>query len=294
MTEKKLKVMRAAIKLFSEKGYHATSMQEIANNAEVSKGLLYKYFESKDSLLINVFKHNHDNMVERAKYIDIDATLTPKEKLKKIIEVEFEGVLHNEDYFNLLTKSLLIENNKHMQPFFKQVRSEMLDWHQEILLKVYGEEIRPIIWDMVMVLQGMLKEYVSFIMQEKQYLSSEDVSNIIVDNMDAVIQIRKGKSPVISDVHMEHCMLKTNQELLTIHEQLKQIITKLKHVVRVKKPCTVNHKDVYHTIQLFEKEIEQETPRFFLLKALFYFLDEHLIESEEVAFLGNLLDELDE
>ena len=43
-------ILDAALELFSEKGYHRVSMQEIAEKAEFAVGTLYKFFKNKDAL----------------------------------------------------------------------------------------------------------------------------------------------------------------------------------------------------------------------------------------------------
>ncbi|NJO78936.1 MAG: TetR/AcrR family transcriptional regulator [Cyanobacteria bacterium RM1_2_2] len=44
-------ILQTALSLFCEKGYHSTSIEEIARQAEISKGLLYHYFKSKADVL---------------------------------------------------------------------------------------------------------------------------------------------------------------------------------------------------------------------------------------------------
>lgn len=46
----KEEILAAALKLFSERGFHNVSMQEIAAQAEFATGTLYKFFESKEAL----------------------------------------------------------------------------------------------------------------------------------------------------------------------------------------------------------------------------------------------------
>jgi AcrR family transcriptional regulator len=46
----KREIMDAALRLFSEKGYHNVSMEEIAKEAEFSVGTLYNFFKSKEEL----------------------------------------------------------------------------------------------------------------------------------------------------------------------------------------------------------------------------------------------------
>jgi TetR/AcrR family transcriptional regulator, cholesterol catabolism regulator len=52
-------VMDAAIAVMSERGYSATSVQEIADRVGVLKGSLYHYFTSKEELLFRVLSESH-------------------------------------------------------------------------------------------------------------------------------------------------------------------------------------------------------------------------------------------
>jgi AcrR family transcriptional regulator len=44
-------ILKTALSLFCDKGYYATSIEAIAKQAQVSKGLLYHYFKSKTEVL---------------------------------------------------------------------------------------------------------------------------------------------------------------------------------------------------------------------------------------------------
>ena len=48
--EKKQRIKDTAVKLMSEKGYHSTSSNEIAKEADVSIGTFYSYFSDKKAL----------------------------------------------------------------------------------------------------------------------------------------------------------------------------------------------------------------------------------------------------
>lgn len=68
------RILDAALKLFSEKGFNGTTVQEIADAAEVSKALIYYNFESKDAILLeilNTFKGEFIKVFEKI-YIKSD------------------------------------------------------------------------------------------------------------------------------------------------------------------------------------------------------------------------------
>ncbi|MGN1279241.1 MAG: TetR/AcrR family transcriptional regulator, partial [Limosilactobacillus sp.] len=52
----KKKVLTTALKLFSSNGFHATTTAKIAKQAGVSEGTIYKYFSSKNDLLVKLLQ----------------------------------------------------------------------------------------------------------------------------------------------------------------------------------------------------------------------------------------------
>ena len=50
-TEKRQRILDSALMVFSQKGYHGASISSIATEAKISKGLIYNYFHSKESIL---------------------------------------------------------------------------------------------------------------------------------------------------------------------------------------------------------------------------------------------------
>ncbi len=50
-TDKRADIMRAALELIAERGFHGSPMAEIAGKAGVAAGTIYRYFDSKDALI---------------------------------------------------------------------------------------------------------------------------------------------------------------------------------------------------------------------------------------------------
>jgi AcrR family transcriptional regulator len=50
--QRRAEILEAALALFSSKGFHDTTMEEVANAAGVAKGTIYLYFQSKEHLLL--------------------------------------------------------------------------------------------------------------------------------------------------------------------------------------------------------------------------------------------------
>ena len=56
MNDRKQHVVNKAHQLFIDKGFQATSIQDILDYSGISKGTFYNYFSSKNELLIAIFK----------------------------------------------------------------------------------------------------------------------------------------------------------------------------------------------------------------------------------------------
>jgi len=83
--EKRDRILRAAVKIFSRKGFFNSKVSEIARAAEVADGTIYLYFRNKDDLLISLFEEKMGEVVAdvRRRIADGGNAL---EKLKIFIE----------------------------------------------------------------------------------------------------------------------------------------------------------------------------------------------------------------
>lgn len=54
--EKRKQILHAAFRALSEQGYDAVTLQTIADHAEVSKGVVHYYFESKEAVLVELLE----------------------------------------------------------------------------------------------------------------------------------------------------------------------------------------------------------------------------------------------
>jgi AcrR family transcriptional regulator len=60
-------ILQAALALFQERGYEATTMRAIADRAGVSLGSSYHYFPSKEHLVLEFYRHTHELHAEAVK-----------------------------------------------------------------------------------------------------------------------------------------------------------------------------------------------------------------------------------
>jgi AcrR family transcriptional regulator len=80
------RIARAAVSLFIKKGFHQTSIREIADASRMSMGLLYRYISSKDDVLSLAYEQIHKENLEGISSAKMEKSRNPREKLKKSME----------------------------------------------------------------------------------------------------------------------------------------------------------------------------------------------------------------
>jgi AcrR family transcriptional regulator len=95
--ERREQVYAAALHLFREKGYHATSMQDIAAAVGLYKGSLYHYIGGKQDLLVQVFERAMSTLLADVEGIAADTSLRPSTQLRLIVAAHVEAVASNLD-----------------------------------------------------------------------------------------------------------------------------------------------------------------------------------------------------
>ncbi|WP_414468669.1 TetR/AcrR family transcriptional regulator [Methanobacterium sp. ACI-7] len=63
----KKKIIKAAVNIFSNKGFHKSTMDEIAGEVGVSKATLYTYFKNKEAILKEIWELSSENILDLKK-----------------------------------------------------------------------------------------------------------------------------------------------------------------------------------------------------------------------------------
>jgi AcrR family transcriptional regulator len=88
-------ILRAAIAVMAEKGYHGTSVRDIAVRAGLSPGALYYHFESKQELLATIMERGIEELLRRTRAALAEAGDDPAARLGAIVRTHV--LFHLED-----------------------------------------------------------------------------------------------------------------------------------------------------------------------------------------------------
>jgi TetR/AcrR family transcriptional regulator, cholesterol catabolism regulator len=94
-------IVQAAAQIFREKGYHATSMQDIADAVHLQKASLYHHITSKQEILLEILNHARDRTTTEIGAV-VDSDLTPTEKLRLALRAYTRILIEDRDLASVL------------------------------------------------------------------------------------------------------------------------------------------------------------------------------------------------
>jgi TetR/AcrR family transcriptional regulator, cholesterol catabolism regulator len=96
VVDSRQEILRTAARLFQQRGYAATSMNDVAAALKLSKGGLYHHFQSKDEILYEIMNHAMEITQERV-LNPVRGIADPEERLRALIRLHIEVVLSPRD-----------------------------------------------------------------------------------------------------------------------------------------------------------------------------------------------------
>ncbi len=130
------RLLESAKILFSQKGYYATSVEDIVESAGFSKGTFYFYFKSKEELFKSLVEEMHLNIVKRLEsFLERDIPL--EDALIEHTKVFLEDIYQNRHIAQIFLFQLVGTNEEFRELYYTKV-SHL----REILTKMVDRAIQ--------------------------------------------------------------------------------------------------------------------------------------------------------
>jgi AcrR family transcriptional regulator len=270
----KQKIMESAMRHFSEKGYGATSIQEIADDCGIAKGSLYKFFQSKEDLLIELHYEQQKCFYDEIDRIRTDQAFSLREAFIKETEYHFEFFMQNK--FIMREIKEMSSTSGKSAPFILQLRSKLLSNCKEGLLVYLGKEMEPNIWDMVAIYTGIMREFMILLVFENMLLHIKEVAIFIVDRMEEMSSNihHKQPKPILKDAIMNEIIDCGAENSLSVAEYRTSLLQTL--CTTIMELTTTNYRktELQEAVALLREQFDNKQPKAVMVKALLNFLGE--------------------
>ncbi len=134
VVDSRQEILRTAARLFQQRGYDATSMNDVAAALKLSKGGLYHHFQSKDEILYEIMNHAMEITQERV-LNPVRGIADPEQRLRALIRLHIEVVLSPRDR----EITVMLHENHPLPPTLRKRINSRKKEYVHFLEKLVGE-----------------------------------------------------------------------------------------------------------------------------------------------------------
>jgi AcrR family transcriptional regulator len=284
MNSRKMHVIQKAHQLFLDKGFQATSIQDILDYSGISKGTFYNYFSSKNELLISIFKTLHEKMESERNKLLIGQSPSSLEVFTQQIELQMN--MNRTNKLVALFEEVLVSNDPELKQFIREGQLRMVDWIFGRFIEIFGEDKKPYLLDCAVMFLGILHHNVKYYTKFFEFSSS---INPVVRY--SVERIRKVVEEVSStgDYLLKPELIENRyrqRDHGNVHILCKSILTLKKSIIQEEQNDCM---DLLDFIQ--EEMVHSKEPRKFLIESALHSLSKciEFMDAKEFENLEKLI-----
>lgn len=275
MNPKKQQIINAAHYLFIKKGYNASSIQDILDEAGISKGTFYNYFTSKSECLIALMESIAEDI--RAARISIAFGESPSDPDLFAKQLAIRIRMNHEKNLFSLYESIFYSQDEELKAFGKSQYILELQWLSSRIIDLFGEKARPYALENAAIANGALQQLMHvWRFGTEQQLPLNELTDYIVHRMKQAIevQLKDGKRFL-------------SERLLAEHQQLPTLSDSAVHLQEF--AAVAENDDVKQLLTFLSNELIAEQPRIAVLTSVLTSLGK---DTESDAELQMLLEQV--
>lgn len=154
-------IIQNALRLFGEKGVTLTTVDEIAKESGMTKPSLYKYFDSKETLLLESLSNLSEALDREVNKLYRNLELSPGERIVELIATYLRVVLNHNFHtlmFNMLP-ALKNSRDEKIRKAWTELEEKFYLWLEDCIADKYGEDIGKHAMDIIFIAGSILLEY---------------------------------------------------------------------------------------------------------------------------------------
>src|SRR3954462_5634273 len=123
-------VVASARRIFSQKGYHATSIHDIIENADIARGTFYLYFESKRAIFDELLDGLVTTLQAQVKRIEVGAAAPPPvDQMNATVERVLQTLLDNRELPRILLREAVgidVDFDRKLSEFYGRIEAMII------------------------------------------------------------------------------------------------------------------------------------------------------------------------
>jgi TetR/AcrR family transcriptional repressor of multidrug resistance operon len=181
---KRTAILNSTLKLVKEHGFHGAPMSQIARNANVAAGTIYHYFDSKETLIVELYIYTKDKLAE--------AIIAGDQESKTYKERFFQFMINQYNFYINNESALIFLEQYINSPFAKNYpekdsilfKEKVIPFFQYGIDNEYFKNIDSRL--LVPTIKGTLVAAANFSLSENAVYSAEDINEVVTIIWDGI------------------------------------------------------------------------------------------------------------
>lgn len=127
--QRRAQLLAIGAELFARRPYEQVSIEEVADTAQISSGLLYHYFPSKRAFFLAIAEDESAKLLQAS---TPDPALPPLDQLKAGLEIYIDYAVRHPDSFRVVQQAAITDNQE------RRIYQERFTAHRDRILTVLG------------------------------------------------------------------------------------------------------------------------------------------------------------
>ncbi|PLR79843.1 TetR/AcrR family transcriptional regulator [Bacillus canaveralius] len=264
MNDRKQHVIEMAHQLFIDKGFQATSIQDILDYSGISKGTFYNYFSSKNELLIALFKLIYKKMEKNRNELLIGQNPSNIDIFIKQIELQLKTNRTNK--LISLFEEVFFSNDPELKQFIKQGQLRTLRWLFQRFTDIFDDSKKPYLLDCAIMFMGILQQNLKY--HELAHGSNHSVHQVVRYSVERIVrmvdEVAKSGDQLVQPELLENLLPDCRNTDQAFQQELYHTVLVLKKALNHREAQT-KYMELLEFIQ--DELLHSKNPRKFLIES---------------------------
>ena len=175
---KKKHILESAEKLFAVKGFEASTVRDIAEEAGVNLAMISYYFGSKEKMMESLFQERMSNTKLKVQQLLSNEHISPFGKVEIMLDDYIKKVLENQSFYKILLFEQVMKKNPEIIRMLKELKMGYASLFSDLIKEGQKKKVFKKNIDVVLALNTMTGTVTQIIINKEHYCEFNNLEKL--------------------------------------------------------------------------------------------------------------------
>ena len=181
--DKKKHILESAEKLFALKGFEASTVRDIAEEAGVNLAMISYYFGSKDKMMESLFQERMLDTKLKVQQLLNNEHITPFGKVELMLDDYIKKVIENQSFYKILLCEQVMKKNPEITKMLRSLKLEYAAMFTDLVKEGQKKKVFKKNIDVVLALNTMTGTVTQIIINKEHYCEFNNLESMSEDRI---------------------------------------------------------------------------------------------------------------